>query len=147
MDTPQNLSETDKSDQRIGKIRNAIIGCSAAVLFGVVVLLLSILSVARPQSVFPQESATNSAQPSPTTLAKVDYYLPYPGVLPDSPLYKLKAMRDKVRLWLTFDEGRKAERELMYADKRINAAIALVEGSKMNLGVDTPTKAEKYLEQ
>lgn len=172
MEAPQNLPESDKSGQETGDIsftskrvdaqlgsggfikmawgnfRNAIIGCSAAVLFGVAILLLSIFSVTNPLAVFPQESASDSAEiivtPAPT---KVDYYLPYPGILPDNPLYKVKALRDKVRWWLTFDEGRKVQRELLYADKRINAALALVEGGKTDLGVDTATKAEKYLEQ
>ena len=34
----------------------------------------------------------------------------------------------------------------MYADKRINAALALIEGNKVGVGVSTATKAEKYLE-
>ncbi len=158
MDTLQSLSESGKSEQNIGEIsfiksawgsfRNAIIGCSAAVLVGIAVLLLSILSVTRPQHVFPYEMVTVSAQVTPTPQAtKIDYYLPYPGILPDSPLYKAKAIRDKVRLWLTFDEGKKAQRELLYADKRINAAMALTEGGKIETGIDTATKAEKYLEQ
>lgn len=158
MDAPQNLSESNKNGQKEddisfvksawGSFRNAIIGCSAAVLFGLAILLMSIFSVTNPEAVFPQTDATESAQyeevsPSPA----VQYYLPYPGILPDNPLYKVKALRDKVRWWLTFDEGKKAERELLYADKRINAAIALIEGGKVDLGVDTATKAEKYLEQ
>jgi len=158
MEADQNLPESGKSDQSIGEIsfiktawgsvRNAIIGCSAAVLVGIVVLILSILSVTRPQHVFPYEMASKSAEVSPTPQAtKTDYYLPYPGVLPDNPLYKVKAIRDKVRLWLTFDEGKKAQRELLYADKRINAALALAEGGKTETAIDTATKAEKYLEQ
>lgn len=127
-------------------MQNAIIGCSAAVLFGLAVLLMSILSVTNPQSVFPQDSATVSAQKTEVQ-PQVMYYLPYPGVLPDSPLYKLKVARDWVQLWLTFDEVQKAQRELLYADKRINAARALIEGGKPELGVSTATKAEKYLEQ
>lgn len=129
-----------------GSMQNAIIGCSAAVLFGLAVLLMSILSVTNPQSVFPQDSATVSAQKTEVQ-PQVMYYLPYPGVLPDSPLYKLKVARDWVRLWLTFDEVQKAQRELLYADKRINAAKALIEGGKPELGVSTATKAEKYLEK
>ena len=115
-------------------------------MFGLAVLLLSIFSATSPQKVFPQGVATISAQnlaPTP----KTDYYLPYPGILPDNPLYTLKALRDRVRLWVTFDEGQKARRELLYADKRINAAQALVAGGKVELGVSTATKGEKYLEQ
>ncbi len=142
----QNLPETSFFTSVWGNLRNAIIGCSAAVLFGLAVLLLSILSATSPQKVFPQGVATVSAQSASPT-PRADYYLPYPGILPDNPLYTLKTLRDRVRLWLTFDEGRKAQWELLYADKRINAAQALVAGGKVELGISTATKGEKYLEQ
>lgn len=77
----------------------------------------------------------------------VDYYLPYPGILPDHPLYWLKMMRDRVGLVLTTGETAKAEKLLLYADKRLGAAWALIEGNKVPLGVSTLTKAEKYLEE
>jgi len=82
-----------------------------------------------------------------TAETKVDYYLPYPGILPDHPLYWLKMVRDRVRLWLTTDSLQKAEKLLLYADKRLGAGWALVEGNKPDLGITTLTKAEKYLEQ
>lgn len=118
-------------------MRNAIIGCSAAVLFGIAVLLMSIYSAAAPARVYPAGEAAT---------VKVQYYLPYPGMLPDSPLYKVKAARDRVMLWLTANEEKKAKRELLYADKRIGAAAALLEGGKPDLAITTATKAEKYLE-
>jgi len=77
----------------------------------------------------------------------VDYYLPYPGILPDHPLYWLKMIRDRVRLWSTRDVEAKYERLLLYADKRIGAAKVLIEGGQADLGITTATKAEKYLEQ
>lgn len=77
----------------------------------------------------------------------VDYYLPYPGILPDHPLYWLKMVRDRIGLVLTTAETAKAEKLLLYADKRLGAAWALIEGNKVALGVSTLTKAEKYLEQ
>ena len=77
----------------------------------------------------------------------VDYYLPYPGILPDHPLYWLKMVRDRVQLWLTTDSLQRAEKLLLYADKRLGAGWALVEGNKPGLGITTLTKAEKYLEQ
>lgn len=75
----------------------------------------------------------------------VDYYLPYPGILPDHPLYWLKMMRDRVQLWLTTKPLAKAEKLLLYADKRLGAGWALIEGNKQELGVTTLTKGEKYL--
>jgi hypothetical protein len=78
---------------------------------------------------------------------EVDYYLAYPGILPDHPLYWLKMVRDRVRLWLTGDSEARFDRLLLYADKRVGAAVALIEGGKADLGVTTATKAEKYLEE
>lgn len=77
----------------------------------------------------------------------VDYYLPYPGILPDHPLYWLKMVRDRIGLITVTGKTAKAEKLLLYADKRLGAAWALIDGNKLPLGVSTLTKAEKYLEQ
>ena len=122
--------------------RNAVLASGAAMVFGLAVLVLSILAAVNPLDVFPHQDATSGG----VLVEKVEYYLPYPGLLPDSPLYKLKALRDKIGLLLTWDEEQTAERELFLADKRINAAVALFEGGKEELAVTTATKAEKYLE-
>jgi hypothetical protein len=75
----------------------------------------------------------------------VDYYLPYPGLLPDHPLYWLKMVRDRTQLLTTTKPMAKTERLLLYADKRLGAAWALIDGNKQALGMSTLTKAEKYL--
>jgi hypothetical protein len=127
-----------------GSMRTAVIASSAAIMFGIAILMMSLFAVTSPMAVFPQEAtvtATQSSQP------KVEYYLPYPGVLPDSPLYKLKAIRDRVSLWLTRNPAQRERKELMLADKRINAALALMDGGKRTLAVSTATKAEKYIEE
>jgi hypothetical protein len=77
----------------------------------------------------------------------VDYYLAYPGILPDHPLYWLKMIRDKISLSLTRDPEARFERLLLYADKRVGAAEVLIKGGKSELGVTTATKSEKYLSQ
>lgn len=106
-----------------------------SMIFGLTVLFISMMAITNPISVSPHQDATMSG-----------YYLPYPGLLPDSPLYKLKAIRDRVGLWVTMDKEMKARKELAYADKRINAAQALMDGGKSELAISTATKAEKYLE-
>jgi len=78
---------------------------------------------------------------------EVDYFLPYPGILPDHFLYPLKMIRDRIWLWLTINPLKKADLLLLFADKRIGAGRALVEGNKIELGITTLTKAEKYLER
>lgn len=121
-------------------------GSFAAMVFGAAILVLSLLAVSNPTAVIPNEMAASSAAEIKEA-TEVKYYLPYPGILPDSPLYKLKMLRDKIRLVLIVDPLKKSQRELLFADKRINAAMALIDGGKKSLGVSTATKAEKYLEQ
>lgn len=90
-----------------------------------------------------------SATPVPTITPqpKIEYFLAYPGILPDNPLYKIKMVRDQVLLWLTTDAGRRAELLLLYADKRAGAGKVLVEGNQVPLGISTLTKGVKYLER
>ena len=78
---------------------------------------------------------------------EVDYYLPYPGILPDHPFYFLKMLRDKVKLLFTTNKQVQVELMLLFADKRIGAAEALVDGGKIELGLETAIKAEGYLQR
>jgi hypothetical protein len=123
-----------------------IMGSFAAMVFGIAILLLSLLAISNPTAVMPQEMiASNAAEMK--QVEEVKYYLPYPGILPDSPFYKVKMFRDKIQLLLMTDPLKKSQQELLFADKRINAAMVLLDGGKASLGVTTATKAEKYLEQ
>jgi len=130
--------------QTWGSVAKAVLGSFTAMIFGVVILMASIMAATDPSSVYPHTTVADTGDG--VQAIEVEYYLPYPGVLPDSPLYKVKAVRDRMVLWVTRGEKAKAEKELLYADKRINAAMFLVEGGKEALGVTTATKAEKYLE-
>jgi hypothetical protein len=87
------------------------------------------------------------AVPTVTPTPKIEYPLVYPGILPDSALYPIKMIRDRLVLTLTTDSLKKAEVMLLFADKRLGAAKALIEGGKTELGVTTATKGEKYLVQ
>lgn len=78
---------------------------------------------------------------------KIDYFLVYPGILPDHFLYPVKMIRDRIWLWLTIEPKKKAELMLLFADKRLGAGKALIEGNKVDLGVSTLTKGEKYLQR
>lgn len=113
-----------------------------AIAAGFAILVVSILSATTNPKAASQPSFFGPVVPE----VKVEYYLPYPGILPDSPVYKIKAVRDQIRLWTTFDPTKKARLQLLYADKRINAARVLMEGGKSALAISTATKAEKYLE-
>lgn len=76
---------------------------------------------------------------SPTS---VNYDLPYPGILPDHPLYKLKVLRDRITLFLIRDTQKKAEHHLLLADKRIQMANILIDKGKVELAKETALKGE-----
>ena len=80
---------------------------------------------------------------------KVEYQLPYPGLLPDSPLYFLKMVRDRIVGFLISDPLKKAEFDLLAADKRLNAGIYLLnkDKSKSALAYSTISKGENYFEE
>ncbi len=79
-----------------------------------------------------------------TPQEKVAYNLPYPGLLPDSPLYLTKIVRDRIADFLTRDNLKKAELYLLYSDKRAAMSLVLARKGKNQLAIDTFTKGEKY---
>lgn len=78
----------------------------------------------------------------------VEYTLPYPGILPDNPLYFLKVARDRIVSLLISDPLKKAEFNLLQADKRLNTGIYLFnkDKSKISLSQSTISKGENYFE-
>lgn len=79
---------------------------------------------------------------------EIDYYLPFGGrILPDHFLWPLKALRDKLWLLVTTDEGKKVELKLLFADKRLVMSQALFESDNPEIAFSTLTKAEKYLKE
>ena len=75
---------------------------------------------------------------------KVIYNLPYPGLLPDNPLYLTKVIRDRITDFLTRDNLKKAELYLLYSDKRASMSLVLASKGKNQLAIDTFVKGEKY---
>lgn len=135
-----------------------------AISFGLGMVIFSALSVGQKQvqgqanidTLTPTPSldsgASESAQTSPESqLASPqptppgEYFLPYPGLLPDHFLYPVKMVRDRIQLSLASQPEKKFELYLLYANKRIGAAKVLVFGNKQELGIDTAVKAQGYL--
>ena len=96
-------------------------------------------------SLSPVYADEPSITPAPTPVA---YQLPYPGLLPDNPLYFLKALRDSVEGFLISSPLQKADFDLLQADKRVNASYLLLtqENGKEALAATTFSKAENYFE-
>lgn len=124
------------------------------VTFGVMFLAVGFLliSLLRTASVRFESNSTLSNNNSLTNIlgdktTQVDYQLASPGpVLPDSPLWPLKAIRDRIWYAIVSDPGKKADLYLLFADKRLGASAILFGQGKDDIAYSTLTKAEKYLE-
>lgn len=119
-------------------------------VIGVFAFAFAILSI----SILESATVTHSygaLNPGPMVLGEevpeINYQLPYGGsVLPDNPLWTVKALRDKVWFFITPSPIKKAELALLFSDKRLASARTLFVNKKSDLAISTLTKGEKYLE-
>ena len=126
-----------------------------AVVLSTVTLAFIILaiSVLRSSAIRPNIDVY-SATPKPVLKEgaqekkiEIMYVMPFPGrILPDSPFWPVKALRDKLWMGVTTNPMRKAELSLLFADKRLISSYELFKINKPLLALSTLTKAEKYLE-
>jgi hypothetical protein len=80
-----------------------------------------------------QESSPLAPSGSPIPNNKIEYTLPYPGILPDHPLYFVKTLRDTILSRLISNPVKMAEFDLLQADKKLNMSIFLK--MKQNAGL------------
>jgi len=133
-----------------------LLGTALLLFLALIILLVSLIQSTNPVFSHNLSEGSSFAQASPTPMPglegtptpyQVDYYLPYPGLLPDSPLWPLKALRDRLWPLITLNPTTKAEKFLHLADKRTAAAEVLIQGNQPDLGTSVATKAGKYLEK
>lgn len=86
--------------------------------------------------------ASSSSQSVST---QIDYDLPYPGMLPDNPLYFLKAFRDQLTTFFLSKPLDKAQFDLLQSDKNVEASYLLVsqEVGKTSLSAHTFAQSEE----
>ncbi|MBI4089531.1 MAG: hypothetical protein HY424_02365 [Candidatus Levybacteria bacterium] len=109
--------------------------------FSFLIFLLSFsISLSTSKVAFAQKIA-------PPEETSINYELPYPGLLPDNPLYVLRVIRDRTVGFLISSSLKKAEFNLLQADKRLNAGIYLFNKNKIPLSFSTISKAENYFEE
>lgn len=118
------------------------------VTFGVMMLTVSAFRAMADENILGvQTISTNPVVDEKQAFLEQEnnYYLAYPGILPDHPIYWLKMARDKMVEVFTSDRLKKTGVWMDFADKRLGAAKVLVEGNQVDLGVQTATKANGYL--
>jgi hypothetical protein len=85
--------------------------------------------------------------PAPTgEKTSIDYSFPYPGILPTSPLYTLKLIRDGISDFLISDSLEKANFYLLQSDKRFSASLVLLEKDEEHLAFQSLETGMDYLE-
>lgn len=72
------------------------------------------------------------------------YQFPWPGMLPDHPLYKLKVLRNKIIANIIYSPVKKVEFDLLMADKTLYAGKLLLEKGQGELAKETALKGENY---
>ncbi|MCR4263797.1 MAG: DUF5667 domain-containing protein [Candidatus Roizmanbacteria bacterium] len=101
-------------------------------------LIQSSESVSIPSiEVGPTGSETASEQ-------MVEYTLPYPGILPDHPLYPFKKFRDRLLDFLIRDPVKRIEFNLLMADKRYNMGLFFSDEEKYERALTILEEAESF---
>jgi hypothetical protein len=117
---------------------------------GVVAFAFAILSVSILESsaiVYPSVGHVAGKNSPKSEVSEINYQLPVAGtVLPDNPLWMIKALRDKIWYLISPSPLRKAELALLFSDKRLVSAQTLLTEGKPDIAISTLTKGEKYLE-
>ena len=133
-------------------MRWQIVAVLITLLIAVSILFISILRTASTTPSFTLPPPLSKSQIKDIEEGQIDieglitYELVNPGsVLPDHPLWWVKALRDRVWLMITPGSTRKAELNLLFADKRLAAAIKLFEKGNFESGYSTLEKGEHYL--
>jgi len=115
-------------------------------IIGLIVIVIYVGSVFWGGQVIATESSVTG---------KIEYSLPYPGILPDSPVYFLKVARDQTMLWLARTPQQRAFYLLLLADKRLAAGEILISNHSnisdhsngKTIGIMSIAKGEEYFGQ
>jgi len=114
-------------------------------LINVALIVIACLTLIGITSIVRAQQNNNTA--SENSKKGSDYALPYPGILPDHPLYPVKMLRDRIISFFINTPQKKAEFNLLMADKRVNAGLYLSDQKKTDLAVTTISKGQNYLDQ
>lgn len=79
------------------------------------------------------------------TTSQAGYMLPWPGMLPDHPLYVLKVARNKLIQKMIYSPVKRIEFDLLMADKTLYASRMLMDKGEQKLAAATALKGENYM--
>jgi hypothetical protein len=119
-----------------------IAGALITTLLSVPLQAFAVATTATVTAVTATTAATPGITPEPE---QVQYDLPYPGMLPNNPLYFLKQARDWILDKLIMDPIKKTEFYILQGDKRLVMGVQLSDNGNAVLGEQTISKGEKYI--
>lgn len=108
-------------------------------------LVLVIFLLLTPNNLYAKETTVISTSSPSAQMSQ--YTLPYPGLLPDNPFYKLKLVRDKLILTFISDPAKKIEFYLLQADKQTAMIPILISQNKKDLAAKIALRAEDNITQ
>ncbi len=135
------------------------LGVMVGILFLVLAMVILFVSFARAslQSVKEKIGSTGyrnvllTLKPSIFTDENIDlrenYNLPNSGMLPNSPFYGFKKIRDELWLVFTVDMTSKSKLLALLADKKISEAVTLTRNNQMNFGMEAASEGVDRLEK
>ncbi len=95
----------------------------------------------------PESPSSDATNPTDDAVKKSEYTLPFPGLLPDHPLYFLKNFRDFLLDKLIVDPIRRSEFYLLQGDKKLAMAIVFIEKGNTTRAEEVLAKSGKHMEQ
>lgn len=82
-----------------------------------------------------------------TETVTIEYMLPFPGILPDHPLYFFKTLRDMIIEKMITNDIKKAEFYILQADKRLQMSVVFAASQKNALSETMRNDAFVYREK
>ena len=109
-------------------------------------IFLLVLSIVKT-SVFALPNLQETQEARETKTSSIVYTLPFPGILPNHPLYFLKTLRDTLIEKMITNDVKKAEFYILQADKRLQMSIVFVGSDKKELAEAMRSDAFMYREK
>lgn len=110
-------------------------------------LVVYFVSIILMQTSVQMVYADEKPAPIDMEIDTVEYDLPYPGMLPDHPLYVLKSARDAVMVFLTRDYIKKSELMLLLSDKHVAMAMALAKNGEWSDAAELLQQSEDMFDE
>jgi hypothetical protein len=79
--------------------------------------------------------------------SSVEYQLPYPGILADSPLYVVKRLRNAYLIWSAKDSYAKSVEYLEQSDKKLAMSRPLLAKGKLKMSVEMVDQSNDLLQE